>query len=211
MGMELNSFQPRSDGLRPIPFHGRKIMAARDPLSIVIRSHGFADGRAAKADAPSRWVGPQIRDGVRRTGCAWAYRGRSHIARSEFAVQDFSRPCGTGSPLRLKPALKGWAILNGPSGTWCARYVGAFGRRHIRTHLINGRARAPRAPHLNRILKIKRIVHYLPAARSENAPYQYIYEMTSKPWRSREVIAPLGCTSCRAARRGGRRLPRMFI
>src|SRR6266849_4324281 len=47
-----------------------------------------------------------------------------------------------------------------------------------RSHLINGRARAPRAPHWNRTPTISRMFQHLPSARSENAPYQYIYELT---------------------------------
>src|SRR6266851_957877 len=37
-----------------------------------------------------------------------------------------------------------------------------------------------RARHLNRALKITRIFHQLTSARSENAPYQLIYEMISR-------------------------------
>ncbi len=50
-------------------------------------------------------------------------------------------PSGLGPLARLNPALKGWAIINCPSGTWSARYVGEFVRRHTsedaaRVHLL---------------------------------------------------------------------------
>src|SRR5713101_964572 len=57
-------------------------------------------------------------------------------------------------------------------------------------HLINGRARAPRAPHLNQTSRISRICHCLPSARSENAPYQSIYEMASSVRRESGGIHP---------------------
>jgi hypothetical protein len=54
------------------------------------------------------------------------------------------------------------------------------------TRRLNGSARGP---HLNRTLNISRIFHDLPSARSENASYQYTYEMSSgsanKPRRAR--------------------------
>ncbi len=39
-------------------------------------------------------------------------------------------PSGLGPLARPNPALKGWAILNCPSGTWSACYVGECVRRH---------------------------------------------------------------------------------
>src|SRR5216683_145909 len=39
-------------------------------------------------------------------------------------------PSGLGALARLNPALKGWAIINCPSGTWSARYVAEYVRRH---------------------------------------------------------------------------------
>src|SRR5712692_5469169 len=66
----------------------------------------------------------------------------------------------------------------------CGREAGV-NRAQPSTHLINGRARAPRVPNSNRTLKIRRVIHFVTSARSENAPYQYMYEVTSRPMRGR--------------------------
>ena len=60
-------------------------------------------------------------------------RLRPRRSRSPCLIHDFSRPFGTWLLLRLNPALKGWAILDCPFGTWS-------GHRALRPCLMTDRS-----------------------------------------------------------------------